>query len=129
VPSRNVRFGGSDEEGHVRVNVAEGVAPFRLRQSRGDGVGSGSSRRKPPRATRYDGSTGPLVAATFEIFHLDTAQQTVYPSSESVRGRSRVAQTERVRRGERTLVADRSSARHFSEIDGDSNLVARRSKE
>src|SRR5579862_153198 len=34
-------------------------------QSRGDGVGSGSSRRKPSRATRYVGSTGPLARRAF----------------------------------------------------------------
>src|ERR1700691_6524872 len=34
-------------------------------QSRGDGAGSGSSRRKPSRATRYVGSTGPLARRAF----------------------------------------------------------------
>src|ERR1700691_6594413 len=46
-------------------------------QSRGDGAGSGSSRRKPSRATRYVGSTGPLARRAFLLGTRSAAGETL----------------------------------------------------
>lgn len=44
-----------------------GVAPGESAQSRGDGVGSGSSRRKPSQRSMTPGLTGPLRAEGFPV--------------------------------------------------------------
>lgn len=44
-----------------------GVAPGEAAQSRGDGVGSGSSRRKPSQRSMTPGLSGPLRAEGFPV--------------------------------------------------------------
>jgi hypothetical protein len=54
-----------------------GVAPGGVAQSRGDGVGSGSSRRKPSLTTRTLGLTGPLVRRAFLLWTSSAAGETL----------------------------------------------------
>jgi len=67
LPNRNVRFGGGlQRRGFKLMGSGRGRARMDA-QSRGDGVGSGSSRRKPSQRSMTPGLTGPLRAEGFPV--------------------------------------------------------------